>query len=401
MVDKLRFVGMNMVLNDVCEVYSGYALKSFNEGKEGFPVIKIGNILTDGRLSLEDCQYTTETVNTKYYSQKDDVYVALSGATTGKIGLMETDESYVINQRVGVVRRKDKKIPSRFIKYFLLKQTERILQEAAGCAQPNISPKQIGAYTFPSFSSEKMEEITRELDKVTNVIQYRYKQNNLLDCLIKARFVEMFGDPEMNPYGWQKINISNIVQGKVSNGYFAKRDEYVEDGNAAILGVAYIVNRIYSGIEGLPRTNVTLADIQKYKVRYGDMLFCRSSLVAEGIGKASIVPENVPDNTLFECHVIRLPLDMDKCVPEFMQVLSTTDYFRKQMIAQSKTATMTTIGQDGIKKANIILPPIEKQREFYSFVKQIDKSKVVVPSKIKNAIFVIMLSVSFGQITSI
>jgi len=392
---------MNMVLNDVCEVYSGYALKSFNEGKEGFPVIKIGNILTDGRLSLEDCQYTTETVNTKYYSQKDDVYVALSGATTGKIGLMETDESYVINQRVGVVRRKDKKIPSRFIKYFLLKQTERILQEAAGCAQPNISPKQIGAYTFPSFSSEKMEEITRELDKVTNVIQYRYKQNNLLDCLIKARFVEMFGDPEMNPYGWQKINISNIVQGKVSNGYFAKRDEYVEDGNAAILGVAYIVNRIYSGIEGLPRTNVTLADIQKYKVRYGDMLFCRSSLVAEGIGKASIVPENVPDNTLFECHVIRLPLDMDKCVPEFMQVLSTTDYFRKQMIAQSKTATMTTIGQDGIKKANIILPPIEKQREFYSFVKQIDKSKVVVPSKIKNAIFVIMLSVSFGQITSI
>jgi len=390
-----------MVLNDVCEVYSGYALKSFNEGKEGFPVIKIGNILTDGRLSLEDCQYTTETVNTKYYSQKDDVYVALSGATTGKIGLMETDESYVINQRVGVVRRKDKKIPSRFIKYFLLKQTERILQEAAGCAQPNISPKQIGAYTFPSFSSEKMEEITRELDKVTNVIQYRYKQNNLLDCLIKARFVEMFGDPEMNPYGWQKINISNIVQGKVSNGYFAKRDEYVEDGNAAILGVAYIVNRIYSGIEGLPRTNVTLADIQKYKVRYGDMLFCRSSLVAEGIGKASIVPENVPDNTLFECHVIRLPLDMDKCVPEFMQVLSTTDYFRKQMIAQSKTATMTTIGQDGIKKANIILPPIEKQREFYSFVKQIDKSKVVVPSKIKNAIFVIMLSVSFGQITSI
>ena len=56
-------------------------------------------------------------------------------------------------------------------------------------------------------------------------------------------------------------------------------------------------------------------------------------------------------------------------------MLSTTDYFRKQIIAQSKTATMTTIGQDGILKATIILPPIEKQREFYSFVKKVDKSK--------------------------
>ena len=115
------------------------------------------------------------------------------------------------------------------------------------------------------------------------------------------------------------------------------------------------------------------------------MLFCRSSLVAEGIGKASIVPENTPENTLFECHVIRLPLDLKKCVPEFIQVLSTTDYFRKQIISQSKTATMTTIGQDGILKSTIILPPLEKQREFYAFVKQVDKSKVVVQKALDEA----------------
>ena len=61
-----------------------------------------------------------------------------------------------------------------------------------------------------------------------------------------------------------------------------------------------------------------------------------------------------------------------------MQTLSTMDSFRNQVIAQSKTATMTTIGQDGILKTEIILPPIEKQKEFYDFVKQVDKSKVVV-----------------------
>ena len=109
-----------------------------------------------------------------------------------------------------------------------------------------------------------------------------------------------------------------------------------------------------------------------------DMLFCRSSLVAAGIGKASVVPQGTPNNVLFECHVIRLPLDLDKCVPEFMQVLSTTEYFRNQVIAQSKTATMTTIGQDGILKTDIILPPLEMQKQFLQFVEQTDKSKLAI-----------------------
>ena len=108
------------------------------------------------------------------------------------------------------------------------------------------------------------------------------------------------------------------------------------------------------------------------------MLFCRSSLVSAGIGKASIVPKGTPNNVLFECHVIRLPLNLNKCVPEFMQVLSTTDYFRNQVISQSKTATMTTIGQDGILKTEIILPPLGLQKQFLSFVEQADKSKVII-----------------------
>ena len=64
-------------LSDVCEVYSGYALKEFNEYGDGLPVIKIGNIMADGSLVLDNCQYTSEIVNAKYLSQKGDIYVAL------------------------------------------------------------------------------------------------------------------------------------------------------------------------------------------------------------------------------------------------------------------------------------------------------------------------------------
>ena len=232
--------------------------------------------------------------------------------------------------------------------------------------------------------SEQLE-IIKALDAASSIIAARKQQLTELDNLIKARFVELFGDPMDNPLGWDRVNISTVIGGKVSNGFFAKRDDYCNDGNVKVLGVAHVVNRMYSNIEDLPTTNGSETDIIKYGVKYGDMLFCRSSLVAAGIGKASIVPQGTPNNVLFECHVIRLPLDLDKCVPEFMQVLSTTDYFRNQVISRSKTATMTTIGQDGILKTDIILPPLEFQRQFLQFVKQTDQSKVAVQKALDEA----------------
>ncbi len=234
-------------------------------------------------------------------------------------------------------------------------------------------------------NTEKQTEIVCILDKVSKIIGFRQRQLKKLDELVKSGFIELFGDPEQNPKGWPVVNITEIIGGKVSNGFFAKREAYRDDGNVQVLGVANIVNRMYSSIENLPRTNTTPVDEEKYAVKYGDMLFCRSSLVAEGIGKASIVPKDAPRNVLFECHVIRLPLDLQKCIPEFVQALSTTDFFRRQIIAQSKTATMTTIGQDGILKSMIILPPIEQQREFLRFVEQTDKSKIVIQQALDKA----------------
>ena len=247
-----------------------------------------------------------------------------------------------------------------------------------GATRQKLTQAAMRKMQIPSRSIDEQKYIVDELNRIIRIKEQRQQELRLLDDLIKARFVEMFGEPKNNPFNWEIVNISEVVSGKVSNGFFAKRDNYYDDGNVSVLGVANIVNRMYSKVDELPRTNANDNDLKKFGVKYGDMLFCRSSLVAEGIGKASIVPEDAPSNILFECHVIRLPLNLRVCVPEFMQTLSTMDFFRNQVISQSKTATMTTIGQNGILKTNIILPPIEKQREFYNFVHQVDKSKVAV-----------------------
>ena len=284
----------------------------------------------------------------------------------------------LLNQHIFKVKFDKVDIDKSYFVYAVRYKLNDMGKKTHGATMKHIVKRDFDATEIPYPPLKKQIEIAINLDKVLMVIKERKRELKLLDELIKARFVEMFGDPATNPYNWDKINISEVVGDKVSNGFFAKRDDYADDGNVSVMGVAYIVNRMYSQWQDLPRTNGTDKDIEKFEVKYGDMLFCRSSLVAEGIGKASIVPEDVPQNTLFECHVIRLPLDLSKCVPEYMQVFSTMEYFRRQIIAQSKTATMTTIGQDGILKADILLPPMSKQREFYAFVHQVNKSKVAV-----------------------
>ena len=367
-------------LGELCDIVSGGTpsrakAEFWNEGT--IPWIKIGNI--KGKYVNEADEFITQEglagSSAKMLAKGTVLYTIF--ATLGEVGILEIDAC--TNQAIAGLTIKDtNQLSTDYLYYYLRSKKAYVNNVGRGVAQNNINMSILRNFELSLPELSKQIEIVEIIDKVSKIIEARQQELEYLDDLIKARFVEMFGEPQINPFHWDVVNISEVVGGKVSNGFFAKRDDYCDDGNVSILGVANIVNRMYSKVDELPKTNANNKDIEKFEVKYGDMLFCRSSLVAEGIGKASIVPEDVHENVLFECHVIRLPLDLSKCVPEFMQTLSTMDFFRNQVVAQSKTATMTTIGQDGILKSDIILPPIEKQKEFYDFVKQVDKSKVVV-----------------------
>ena len=368
---------MKYKLGEIFEVGSGGTpSKSHPEYYGGsIPWIKTGDLKCEYLYEAED--YITKSglsnSSAKMY-EPDTVLIAMYGATIGATSILKIDAC--TNQACAAFKKSEKVLPE-YLYYFFKSQKERFVKDGVGGAQPNISAGYLRNVEMEVPALDRQTEIVDILDKVNRVIDQRKLELEELDNLIKSRFVEMFGDLAVNPMEWEEMNISRVVEGKVSNGFFAKRDDYCDDGNVSVLGVAHVVNRMYSNYVRLPKTKGTETDIKKFAVKYGDLLFCRSSLVAEGIGKASAVPKNVPDNTLFECHVIRLPLDLKLVVPEYLQVLTTTDYFRNQIIAQSKTATMTTIGQDGILKCNILLPPIELQKEFLVFIEQVDKLKFV------------------------
>ncbi len=372
----------NVKLGTLGDIFIGLTYRPEDVANEGTIVLRSSNI-QNGRLDFDDIVRVKCKVRENLIVKPNDILMCSRNGSAKLVGkctlLPEMDEEMSFGAFMTIIRTQH----NPYLLHFFNSNAFRCQLGSASTTTINqITRKMLDDISVPLYPKEQEDYIVSVFNQIDELIWTETKKLTLLDELVKSRFVEMFGDPMDNPMEWEKVNISTVVGGKVSNGFFAKRDDYCDDGNVQVLGVANVVNRMYSKVDELPKTNGTSSDAEKYGVKYGDMLFCRSSLVADGIGKASIVPKGTPSNVLFECHVIRLPLNLDKCVPEFMQVLSTTDYFRNQVIAQSKTATMTTIGQDGILKTEIILPPLELQKSFLSFIEQTNKSKLTVQQSI-------------------
>jgi type I restriction enzyme M protein len=160
-----------VTLGDVCNFTGGFAFKSselLNETKKScLPVVKIGNLHKDGFIDLKDVQYFEYNESLKKYRiQKDDILMAMTGATVGKVAISNED-NLLLNQRVGLIRAKEEVINKAFLKALLLSEKfyEYCQFTAGGGAQGNISPTEIMNFKFP-LPDLTFQEITS--DKISN-----------------------------------------------------------------------------------------------------------------------------------------------------------------------------------------------------------------------------------------
>ena len=165
-------------LGDVCSFISGYSYSSSEYKKAGIPLVRISDI-NDGTISLDNCAYIQPQGEKNIYLQKGDILIAMSGATTGKMGIYMNEESAILNQRIGVVRVTNSKIISeKYRDYFLYRKSSDILKLAYGGAQPNISCKMICSLLLPlpPYSEQlrivaKIEELFSQLDLIEKSLQ--------------------------------------------------------------------------------------------------------------------------------------------------------------------------------------------------------------------------------------
>ena len=292
---------------------------------------------------------------------------------------MVSNEKYIINQRVGIIRSIDDTISYEFIKYFLIYKTDEILAEASGCAQPNISPKQLAVYELPNYSIEKMCVIANKLNRIKSIINKRQQELDKLDELVKARFVEMFGDVTKNEKKWNSSKLSELCSLKSGGTPTRQHPEYFEGTIPWITTVS------------LGKFELTFDDATEYiteEAIYNSatkIIPANSLLFGIRVGVGKVSKNLVPMCTNQDIMAIT---EINENNINLLFLKSILDAFSSFFNSQKRGATIQGIKSETLKSIDIVIPPIELQNQFATFVKQIDKSKV------DNQIYLINLCIS-------
>lgn len=236
----------------------------------------------------------------------------------------------------------------------------------------HIVKKDFDATLIPYPTLDKQAEIAANLNKVSSIIEAREQELQLLDNLIKARFVEMFGDPVANEKGWTTKPLLDM--GKCKNGMNFHYDDKGIEINC--LGVGDFKNlSIIDNTEELPTILLNEMPSEEYLLKDDDIVFVRSNGNKALVGRSlAVYPGDVP--TTFSGFCIRYRKhDNEITVPYLLRVLKT-DSMRMKMAGRG--ANIQNLNQQILGTLVIPVPPVELQNQFAAFVTEVDKSKVKV-----------------------
>ena len=249
-------------LGEVCNFQNGFAFKSKTFKKKGIPIVRITNIQNE-KLNLSKIVYIDpkdyDKNLSKYEIVRGDLLIAMSGATTGKIGIHQTDEKLLLNQRVGKFSPKPA-LNKSFLFNFLATKVEESLSISAGAAQPNLSTEQIKNFEIPIPPLAEQKRIVAKLDQAFAAIA-RAKANAEQNLTNAQELFESYlqGVFENKGEEWKKTTIGKMVE----SGLLAKP----LDGNH---GEIHPKKRDYVS-EGIPF--IMASDLQNGKVNTKDCKF--------------------------------------------------------------------------------------------------------------------------------
>ena len=242
-----------------------------------------------------------------------------------------------------------------------------------GATRQKLTQAAMRKMQIPLRSMDKQKYIVDVLNHIIKLKERRQQELQLLDDLIKARFVEMFGD-ENNSLNWDMVNVEDVADVQV--GVVIKPSQYYtgkKDGIPAFrslnIGEGFIKNMdwVYFSQEGNDKNSKSI-------LKENDLLIVRSGAP----GTACVVTKEFEGYNAIDI-IIAHP-DCSKVNPYYLCTYTNMPHGKKQIQEGTGGAAQQHFNVGKYNKLKLMLPPVELQNEFVGFIKQVDKSKVVVAS---------------------
>ena len=312
-------------LGDVCEILNGFAFKSENYSDSGVRVIRITNVQKGFIEDNTPAFYPLDSrVLDKYMLEEGDLLMSLTG-NVGRVAIIEQEFlPAALNQRVACLRLKTDRISKGYLFHILNSDffERQCIQSSKGVAQKNMSTEWLKDYEISLYPKEKQKEITEILDRVRNVIACRNQELRKLDDLVRARFVEMFGDPVTNPKGWPVKKLKELsIQINSGNTPKGGAENYVEEGITFFRSQNVWKDRLE--MDDIAYIDAeTHASMKKSSLKHGDILMTKTGRINtenSSLGRAALY-EGEDDKANVNGHVyfIRLKPGINNLFLEYL-----------------------------------------------------------------------------------
>ena len=220
---------------------------------------------------------------------------------------------------------------------------------------------------LPDINTQK--SIVKMLCKAKSTLDMRKDELGAFDDLIKSRFVELFGDPIMNPKGWEVVTIGDIT----TEVRYGTSKPAVEGGKYPYLRMNNLTIDGHLDLTELKYIDIPDDEIEKCVVRKGDILFNRTNSI-ELVGKTAVF--DFPDDMVIAGYIIRVRLNT-KMLPEVLSQYMNLEAIKDILRSMAKGAVnQANINAQDLQSIRVYVPDIELQKQFVEMKEQIDKSKL-------------------------
>ena len=368
-------------LGDIFSIIRNGASIKQTDGAGGLPITRIETISSRqvdrnkfGYAGIKDIDKYRE-----YILQDGDILMSHinSEKHLGKVALYKKqgDEKIIHGMNLLMLRANETLVYPPFATYYFetnmfLNQIQRITKKSVNQASFTVTALKEIEMQLPPL--EEQRRIAALLDKVGDLIAKRRAQLDKLDLLVKARFVEMFGDPVINPYGWDTSDLINL--GECKNGM----NFHTDDSGVVIhcLGVGDFKDlSLIEDTSKLPTISLNEMPSDDYLLANGDIVFVRSNGNKALVGRSvAVYPNDIP--TTFSGFCIRFRIQNPAILPSYLLRVLKTDSMRKKMAGRG--ANIQNLNQKILAELRIPIPGLALQEEYELFIKKIDKSKLTV-----------------------
>ena len=320
--------------------------------------------------------------NTGYKIIKRNQFTYRAMSDTGKFfpNMLDCADVGIVSPAYPVFEISDKSvIIPEYLKYFFKSNNfqHSIASFAQGSTRMSVKFNKMKTIIINIPSIETQMETIEIIKKVSTIITHLHTQLEKLDLLVKARFVEMFGDPVSNPYNWEKISLGKLAEIKIGPfGSLLHKEDYVQN-NHALINPSHIINsKVFADMK-LTVSDEKYEELRAYQLFTGDVVMGRRG----EMGRCAVITENG-----LLCGTGSMIIRTNgRLKADYIQKIISFPSFKKTIEDMAVGQTMPNLNVPIVSKFMIICPPIEVQEQYYSFIEKTDKSKVAMQKELGKA----------------